>query len=471
MSQLFAPDRLRRRSIAQHLRLYRIIYACIVAAFAVSANARTRPHYGGVLRVDIDGDPLQKSNGIAWRLLLDGLTRIDSDGVIRPALAARWASEDSDHRWQFWLRPAVSFHNGHPVNALAVVTSLEGSCRATACPWTAVRVLGQSVVFTGDNPMPDLPALLARNEFLIRQSQQSSDIGESQVIGTGPFRFKDATTNSLHLEANDDCWQGRPFVDAIEVVSHRATRDQWMDLSLGNADLAEVHPSDIRQARQQRLNVVVTPSVILLALEVQNADLAPQLRAALAFAVDRAALHQVIFQKQGEVTASMLPATLSGYSFLFPVERDLNRAQALRGGLIPPPLTLTFDGTGAMQLAAERLALNLHDAGFTVRVIPPPANTNIPPHADLVLRSLPVSDGTPGETLNELLRSLGSNTPLALKNAAGTYKAERDFLDRHALIPLLFLPRAWALGSRIRDLSFTSEGIPDLASLSLESAQ
>ncbi len=66
-------------------------------------------------------------------------------------------------------------------------------------------------------------------------------------------------------------------------------------------------------------------------------------REAIALAVDRAALYNVIFQKQGEMTASLLPNALTGYGFLFPVDRDLARAQALRGGANGAPLTLTVE--------------------------------------------------------------------------------------------------------------------------------
>jgi peptide/nickel transport system substrate-binding protein len=462
--QRFAPSAMLARNI---------VVALVLTAIAVSAGARTRPHYGGSLRVEVEGDPLQRPNGVAWRLMLDGLTRLDSDGAVRPSLAVRWTSEDGGHRWQFWLRPGVSLHNSRPLNALAVVTSLEESCRPTTCPWTAVRTLGQSVVFIGDNPMPDLPATLAEGEFLIKGSsgQVAETVGSAPaILGSGPFRMKDSKDGVIRLEANDDCWRGRPFLDAIEIDGHRPAREQWMDLSLGKADLAEVRPSDIRQARQQRMNVVVSPSVELLALEVHNSELAPQLRTAMAQAVDRAALFQVIFQKQGEVTASLLPASLSGYSFLFPAERDLNRAQALRGGIAPPALTLAVDGTGAIQLAAERLALNLHDAGFTVRVIAPASNTSIPANADLVLRTLPVAGGTPAEALNAMLRRFGLDTPVFAQDAVASYKVERDFLDRHAVIPLLYLPHAWAVSGRLRDLQLTAEGLPDLANVSLSSS-
>jgi peptide/nickel transport system substrate-binding protein len=442
----------------------------VLASVAMTTQARTRPHYGGTLRVEVEGDPLRKPAGMAWRLMLDGLTRLDSEGAPGSSLAVRWASDDGGHRWQFWLRPGVSFQNGRPLNGLAVVASLEESCRATTCPWTSVRSLGQSVVFLSDNPIPDLPALLAEDEFLIKlSSAQDTDAegGTSSILGTGPFRVKDSNGNLLRLEANDDCWQGRPFVDAIEIDAHRPDREQWMDVSLGKADLAEVRPSDIRQARQQRMNVVVSPSVSLLALEIHNTELAPQLRASLALAVDRAALYQVIFQKQGEITASLLPASLSGYSFLFPVDRDLGRAQAVRGGLTPPPLTLAVDGTGAMQLAAERLALNLHDAGFAVRVIASDSSGSPAAKADLVLRTLPMTGGTSADALNQMLRRLGLDAPVRGQDSAAAYKAERDFLDRHAVIPLLYLPRAWAVSERLRDVQLTQEGVPDLANASL----
>lgn len=459
-----------RRFVNNSKLTMRIAVMLMLASVAMTAHARTRPHYGGTLRVEVEGDPLRKPAGIAWRLILDGLTRLDSEGAPGPSLAVRWAPDDGEHRWQFWLRPGVSFHNGRPLNGPAVVASLEESCRTTTCPWTSVRSLGQSVVFLSDNPIPDLPALLAEDDFLIKLSSgQGADAegGTSSILGTGPFRVKDSNGNLVRVEANDDCWQGRPFVDAIEIEARRPDREQWMDVSLGKADLAEVRPSDIRQARQQRMNVVVSPSVSLLELEVHNTELAPQLRASLALAVDRAALYQVIFQKQGEITASLLPASLSGYSFLFPVDRDLGRAQAVRGGLAPPPLTLAVDGAGAMRLAAERLALNLHDAGFAVRVIAWDSRSSPAAKADLVLQTLPMTGGTPADALNEMLRSLGLDAPVKGQDLTAAYKAERDFLDRHAVIPLLYLPRAWVVSERLRDVQLTNEGVPDLANASL----
>ncbi len=62
--------------------LRRVAISCAIALLALPAAARTRPHYGGTLRVEIEGDPWQQPDGLARRLTLDGLTRMDADGVV-----------------------------------------------------------------------------------------------------------------------------------------------------------------------------------------------------------------------------------------------------------------------------------------------------------------------------------------------------------------------------------------------------
>jgi peptide/nickel transport system substrate-binding protein len=446
--------------------LRQVAISCLVAVFALPAAARTRPHYGGTLRVEVEGDPLPQRGGLARRLILDGLTRIGSDGTAQPALAIRWTSENSDHRWQFWLRPGVHFQNDSALTSSAVETSLSRSCGAS-CPWTAVHAVGSTVVITGDSPMPSLPALLAGDDFLI-SLDADPPLG---IVGTGPFRPNgEAITNSvLKLLANESCWQGRPFLDTIEITGHKSIRDQWLDLSVGHADLVEVPAEQLRPAQQQHLTVIASPPLTLVALAVSDSGVlsSPTLRASIALAVDRSALSNVIFQKQGEVTASLLPAALTGYSFLFATDRDLNKAHELRGGLTAPSLTLAADNNPVMQLAAQRLALNLHEAGFNVQV----SNSLAAPHKDLALVQLNLASSQPQSALEFILRSIGVATPVLENTPAGLYKAEREFLDTHTLIPLLYLPRAYAISGRVRDLRLSADGSPLLADVSLQDAQ
>jgi hypothetical protein len=120
-----------------------------------------------------------------------------------------------------------------------------------------------------------------------------------------------------------------------------------------------------------------------------------------------------------------------------------------------------------MQLAAQRLALNLHEAGFNVQV----ANTSTAIHKDLALLQLNLASSQPQPALESMLRSVGVATPVLENTAAGLYKTEREFLDTHTLIPLLYLPRAYALSGRVRDLHLSADGMPLVADASLQDAQ
>jgi peptide/nickel transport system substrate-binding protein len=447
-----------------------VLQRCAISFFlllAVSCGwGRTRPHYGGTLRIETEGDPWQRPDGLARRLVLDGLTRLDADGTVRPALAVDWKSENDDHRWQFRLRAGVHFQDGSPLTPVAVVEALNVVCPQN-CPWNAVRAAGGSVVITGDSPMPDLPALLAGDEFLVALTVTSEGKTPENVIGTGAFTVSEFANGVLTLAANDGCWQGRPFLDSVEIRAHRSIRDQWLDLSVGRADVVEVPAEQLRQAQQQRLKVQTAPDATLLALGVADSGALsnPLLRQAIALAIDRSALSNVIFQKQGEVTASLLPAQLSGYAFLFPAERDLAKAQQLRGGLTPPPLTLAVEGDGAMQLAAQRIALNLHDAGFNVQV----ANASTQ-HAELALERISIQCGDPEAALESVLRAARLPVAVSGQTADALYRAEREALDRRTLIPLLYLPRSFAVSGRVRDLDLEPDGKPDVANASLQDA-
>ena len=429
---------------------------------SVCASARTRPHYGGTLRVEVQGDPWQGRDGIGRRMVFDSLTRVDSSGTVLPALAMRWQSQNADHRWQFWLRPGVRFHDGSLLTPDSVVQSLARSC--TQCPWTAVRSLGDSIVFTMGSSDPALPAELGSSLYAIARQDASGDL-----VGTGAFRFGSQSNGLLSLAAVDDAWQGRPFVDAVEINGARSVRNQWLDMSSGRADVVEVPVEILHQAQQEHLAVVESSPCDLLVLSVGRTGILQEdaQREAVALAVDRAALYNVIFQKQGEMTASLLPNTLTGYAFLFPKERDLARAQALRGGANGAPLTLTVEGASAVvQLAAERIALNLREAGFRVQVVPHGSSAA----ADLNLKMIHLEGADAQAALRQMLGAFNQSADES-SNPAALYREEATFLQTHQAVPLLYLPRAYGVGPRAHGLQLSADGIPMLNDVSVEDAK
>ena len=55
-----------------------------------------------------------------WLSIYDGLTRLNWSSEPEPALALSWENT-SPNTWVFHLRPGVTYHNGKPFNAHAVV--------------------------------------------------------------------------------------------------------------------------------------------------------------------------------------------------------------------------------------------------------------------------------------------------------------------------------------------------------------
>jgi hypothetical protein len=116
-----------------------------------------------------------------------------------------------------------------------------------------------------------------------------------------------------------------------------------------------------------------------------------------------------------------------------------------------------------MQLAAQRIALNLHEAGFNVQM----ASAGMK-HVDLILRKLPMAGAESAAVLEQVIRSAGETGTVVAETPVALFKAEQTYLDQKKLIPLLNLPLAYATGPRVRDLHLRADGTPDLADASLE---
>jgi hypothetical protein len=125
------------------------------------------------------------------------------------------------------------------------------------------------------------------------------------------------------------------------------------------------------------------------------------------------------------------------------------------------------DTSATMQLAAERLALNLHEAGFNVQVAPAGSRAR----SALELRRVHEEASSPEAALDEMLARFGQNSTVSGTDAAALWQAEHGVLDNETVVPLLWLPRAWAAGERVRDLRLSSDGEPLLADASLEGAK
>ncbi len=414
---------------------------------AVASPAATRPRYGGTLHMQM-GDTLRSldpadnipQNTPAGRnvlsLIFDTLVALDGRGQTQPALAISWQSELDGQRWEFILRPGVTFSDATQMTPELVSASL----RRVNPEWK-ISPRETSIIIQLDRPSPDLPAELS----LPRNAIAKAD----GLLGSGPFVVSQWDPGKrLFLTARDDYWGGRAFLDSVEIQMARSFRDETIAYDLGQAQAIEVPAEQAHHATEAR-ELHASQPIELVALlfnsDIHSPDESKQ-REALALSIDRNLLNQVVLQRGGEPAGGLLPDWLTGYSFLFSAKSDLPRAQQLRAEVPRAPAwSFGFDVNDPLaRMLAERIVLNANDAGLRLQII----NQGSP---DIRLVRIPLASMDVRVALQEMARSLGLPAPTFLGNSADDlYHAENAILQPHRVIPLLHLRTAWAVSKGVK---------------------
>jgi ABC-type transport system substrate-binding protein len=280
----------------------------------------------------------------------------------------------------------------------------------------------------------------------MREAVEAADPPETGRLGalSGPFTVTrwEAGRRATYT-ANDAAPGGRPFVDAIEIEMGRPPREQALALELGRTDLVELPAGEPRRLRRTWSSAPVRLGALSCAPRVHDA----RVREALALSIDRAAIHSVLLQKQGEASGALLPQWLSGYAFLFSSMQDLTRARGLLAGVPSSAraFSLGYDpGEPQARAIAERIALNARDAGLLLAATPRRSGADI----QLVFTSIPSADGA--VALATVAAVLGLPEPGRASTPEALYAAEKALLDGWHAIPLFHVPETWGVGPRVR---------------------
>ena len=219
---------------------------------ASGATALQEGKTGGSLRVVYAEEPKNLhpqidsgTEGVYVQMqIYDSLLILGPNGEFVPGLATDMPEQPDEATYVFRLREGVTFHNGKPFTADDVL-------------WTFDRLLGkfhelnstQAARFAGQiervekiddytvqimlkQPWADFIPLMAGDKYM-RIMQKDAELenpveyGETVVVGTGPFKFKEwVRGDHLTLVRNEEYWGDPAYVDEVvyKAIPEESTR-------------------------------------------------------------------------------------------------------------------------------------------------------------------------------------------------------------------------------------------------------
>jgi len=265
-------------------------------------------------------------------VLFDQNKPLNSLETIVPDLASSWAWDESKTKLTFKLREGVKWHDGKPFTAKDVqctwhaLLGKDGTEEFRRNPRKVWYYNLKEVTTNGDHeatfhlghPQPSFLMLLASGFTPVYPCHMSQGDMRTKPVGTGPFKFAELNRNvSIKLVRNPDYWKkGRPFLDAIEmrIIDSRSTRilgfvagefDMTFDSDITvplMKDMAKQAPQAICELRPS--NVSTNLIVNTAAPPFDN----PQIRKAMALAIDRKAFIEILTEGKASMGGAMLPA-------------------------------------------------------------------------------------------------------------------------------------------------------------------
>ena len=325
---------------------------------------------------------------IVYANVMEGLTRIDQNGVVLPALARSWDISDDGLTYGFDLAEGVTFHDGSSFEAGDVVFSLERAMAEDSTnaqkglfePIESVVAEGDGrVVVTLKRPTGSFLFNMGWGDAVI-VDPASAETNKSDPVGTGPFRLaRWRKGDSITLERSEDYW-GEPVALAsatFKIIPDPAAAVAAMMAGDVHAFANFPSPESMPQFEADpRFEVVIgsTEGETILAINNGRAPLDDvRVRRALAHAIDRQAIIDGSEFGYGTPIGSHFAPHHPAYVDLtgrYAHDPDLARALLAEAGQSDLELTLKLPPPPYARRGGEIIQAQLAEVGVTVELIP-----------------------------------------------------------------------------------------------------
>ena len=252
----------------------------------------------------------------------------NSMGTIVPDLATGWSWNEEGTELTLPVRQGVKWHDGRPLTAgdvkctwdLLLGKSTEQLRLNPRKSWyqNLEEVIADGdyrVTFRLKRPQPSFIALLASGWSVVYPCHVSPRAMRGHPIGTGPFKFVEFKPNErIRVARNPDYWKpGRPNLDGIDWVIVPSLSTRILGFIAGKFDqVFGVTIPLLRDLQSEAPRAVceVFPANLPRTLLVNRTRPPfdnPELRRAMALALDRKAFIDILTLGQGDIGGAMLP--------------------------------------------------------------------------------------------------------------------------------------------------------------------
>ena len=290
-------------------------------------------------------------------LLYDTLVEEAGISNFVPGLAETWEVSDDGLVWTFKIREGITFHDGTPCTAEDVAWRLNWTIENEVETFSFYLASFQEVAaldpttlqVTLSEPVGNMEYLLMYVWILPRSVWEG--MGPDEIlefedlaagIGTGPYKLVDWVEGEyLILEAYPDYWQGAPKVERV-IWQEYATEDAIVQALLaGEVDVVYELPRTAIATLEGREDVglAVMPSTVIDELIINSHEAGtqpaslndPQVRLAIAHAIDKQQIVNVAFLGYAEPATGVIPRSMGDWynSDLVDVSYDLDEGNRI----------------------------------------------------------------------------------------------------------------------------------------------
>ena len=191
----------------------------------------------------------------AIRGIYDTLTFVGDDQLPHPFLLESFEPNATFDEWTFTAREGITFHDGTPFDADALVDHFE-RMRNSTLVGNAIQAVNNvekiddmSVVISTDTPWVDFPVYFAAQPGYVASPTwlAAVDAGTAEAtepVGTGPFVFAEYNPgDNFRMTKNEDYWleapdgQPYPYLDELEFLVQEEDATRTRSIQSGEVDI------------------------------------------------------------------------------------------------------------------------------------------------------------------------------------------------------------------------------------------